>query len=305
MIKNYLSRRIDAVDKNRIGESWDLCDRDNDQSIVENGFLKGYSISALRKEYGKILFGEYYDINKKFPIMVKIIDAKEDLSLQVHPPKNSLLFLPKGAETKDEFWYVLETQGDAKIIAGLKNSNKREQFMANYDSKDIIDCMQIHDSTKDTLIYLPSGIVHTIGAGNLILEIQENSDTTYRISDWGRADINGIKRELHMEEAVKCIDFSNSNKVVLNKINVDITTKVIDAASFESHNIFITNSTVVTTAISNCKIISITNGTVAIQCSNEELILKRGESALLPANLTFILNSYDSTWASCLLTISK
>lgn len=201
----HLGRKL-PKGKKPIGEAWELSDRDDAQSIVANGPLKGASLKALVEHYGKNLVGSSFR-GGKFPLLVKLIDAGKRLSLQVHPDEGACAKLGEGAEPKTEMWYVIACDRDAKIMSGLKGSATKRQFMDSLNSPDIEDYLQVSDSRPGDAYFINSRRIHAIGAGNLLLEIQQNSDTTFRVSDWGRVDQNGKSRELHLEKALKCIDF--------------------------------------------------------------------------------------------------
>lgn len=190
-----------------IGEAWEIVDRDDAVSIVENGPLKGETLRKLVEFYGKELIGAHFN-GGKFPLLVKIIDAGKRLSLQVHPDEAACARTP-GIEPKTEMWYIIQADKGAKIIAGLRNNTTKVQFLQNVASPEVERTLQIFDSVPGDAYFIKAGKVHAIGAGNLLLEIQQNSNTTFRISDWGRVDANGKSRELHVDAARDCIDFTD------------------------------------------------------------------------------------------------
>ncbi|MCP4176934.1 MAG: mannose-6-phosphate isomerase [bacterium] len=189
-----------------IGESWEIVDRDGDVSIAENGPLKGKNLRELIETYGHYLVGEKF-ADKRFPLLIKIIDAGKRLSLQVHPDKNTCRKIPN-AEPKTEMWYIMSADKDAKIFAGLNHKSTMRRFMDTYQSTVVEECLQVSKSVPGDAYFITSGTVHAIGAGNLLLEIQQNSDTTFRISDWGRVGADGKPRELHVDEAMQSIHFT-------------------------------------------------------------------------------------------------
>jgi mannose-6-phosphate isomerase len=191
-----------------IGESWEIVDREDEQSIVTEGPLKGTSINELINFYGKDMVGSHFQ-GGRFPLLVKIIDAGKRLSLQVHPDRNSCAEIGEGAEPKTEMWYIIAARPGAEIMAGLKMRTTRHQVIDNLTSADIEQCLQIFPSIPGDAYFISSGTIHAIGEGNLLLEIQQSSDTTYRVSDWGRVDSKGNPRELHVEKAIKSIHFTD------------------------------------------------------------------------------------------------
>jgi mannose-6-phosphate isomerase len=191
-----------------IGESWELSDRDDAASVVENGPLAGFTLGELVKYNQQLLLGKKYT-GGRFPLLVKLIDAGDRLSLQVHPDESACAELGGGAEPKTEMWYIISSRSDGTIMAGLSPRATRQQLIEKIDSCDVEKLLQVNVSIPGDAYFIPSGTLHAIGAGNLILEIQQNSDTTYRASDWGRVDASGKPRELHLDKALASIDFRN------------------------------------------------------------------------------------------------
>ena len=190
----------------RIGEAWEIVDRPEAQSIVGNGPLRGKTLHELWTQFRDEIFGDADDA-PRFPLLVKLIDAQEKLSLQVHPPQKIARKL--GGETKSEFWYVAAVEPAAELFFGFRHSITREQFKkALREGKASEHIHNIRVKPGDTA-FLPAGRFHALGAGNLLIEIQQNSDTTYRVFDWNRVDKKGKPRQLHIEQALKCINFND------------------------------------------------------------------------------------------------
>src|SRR5579859_3052642 len=212
----------------RIGESWEISDRDDVQSVIANGPDKGKTLRQQIESHGEQLLGTSCsrtgvspvpagDPNgrdarsTRFPLLIKLLDARERLSLQVHPPAGIAAKL-KG-DPKTEMWYVLETDQDAHLIAGLRRGVNAADFMRTLesakDSKAIIDYVHRFQVLPGDVFYVPSGRLHAIDAGVVLVEIQQNSDTTYRVYDWGRVGLDGKPRQLHTRESLVCIDFKD------------------------------------------------------------------------------------------------
>ncbi len=192
-----------------VGESWELSDREDAMSVVAAGALEGKTFRELLDHYGVHLTGGKVPAHGRFPLLVKLIDAGDRLSLQVHPDERSCSSLGGGAEPKTEMWYIVAAARDAKILAGLSPRATKVQLRDKLNSAEVESLMQIYPSIEGDAYFIPSGTLHAIGAGNLILEIQQSSDTTYRVSDWGRVDENGASRELHVEKGMASINFTN------------------------------------------------------------------------------------------------
>ena len=191
-----------------IGESWEITDRSDAQSVVTDGALAGKTLEELIAHYGQTLLGALWK-GGRFPLLVKFIDAGQRLSLQVHPDEEYCRASNDGAEPKTEMWYIADCESHGEILAGLTPRATRDQLIAALDSPRAADLLQRFKSQVGDSYFIQAGTVHAIGAGNLIFEIQQNSDTTYRISDWGRVDKNGKPRTLHLEQGIKAIGFSN------------------------------------------------------------------------------------------------
>ena len=189
----------------KIGETWELVDRPEAQSRIEGA---GQTLGSLWTGADrKKIFGTRSPKTKHFPILIKLLDAEEKLSLQVHPPAGKAKSL--GGEPKTEMWFFLETKPEAEIYVGFKRGVGRVEFEKALKEGKVADCFYRQKTEPGEAMFLPSGRVHAIGAGNVILEIQQNSDTTYRVDDWGRKDEQGKSRALHVKEALESIQWSD------------------------------------------------------------------------------------------------
>ena len=201
----------------QIGESWELSGvKGHESVVVPNGVDEddvGLTLPALIEKYGSALVGEavYARFGVEFPLLVKFIDAKQDLSVQVHPD-DALAARRHGCRGKTEMWYILKTAPGAKIYAGLRKTLTPEDYARLVTSEaqpnPIQDALATYESHPGDLYFLPAGRLHAIGAGNLLAEIQETSDITYRVYDFGRRDANGNTRELHTDLAKDAIDYT-------------------------------------------------------------------------------------------------
>lgn len=189
------------------GESWEIVDRENEQSVVDEGPLAGTSLHELWQERRSEIFGEGYERYSRFPILIKILDARDDLSIQVHPPVEKASGL--GGEPKTEMWFIADCDPGAKLYVGLKHGVIRADFERSIEDGTIADCVHAIQPCPGESIFIPSGRLHAIGAGFLIHEIQQNSDTTYRVFDWNRMGLDGKPRELHVAQSLASIDFDD------------------------------------------------------------------------------------------------
>lgn len=216
-LKTIYNRDLPAEN---VGESWDITCRKNEMGIVSNGIYKGKTfeeIIALDKE---AFLGTAMKDSENFPLLLKLIDAGDDLSIQVHPDDayaNKAENVPFG---KNEAWYIIDAPKGAKLIAGLKDGITKEHLKKSAETGDLEACLNYLEVKKGDVINIPSGLVHALTKGITLLEIQQNSDITYRVYDYNRLE-NGKERELHLEKAIDVIDFNSTiSKSTVKGINL-------------------------------------------------------------------------------------
>lgn len=190
-----------------IGESWEIVDREEAQSVVRDGPLRGKTLHELWANYRKEIFGGVAETDR-FPLLVKLLDAQEKLSLQVHPPE--MMARELGGEPKTEFWYVAAADPNAELFVGLRKPMSRQEFKEALEQNGIAELVHTIRVKSGDAMFLPAGRFHAVGAGNLLVEIQQNSDTTYRVFDWNRSDEHGKSRTLHVDKALASIDFNDA-----------------------------------------------------------------------------------------------
>lgn len=190
-----------------IGESWEVVDRPEAESVVCDGPDKGLSLRSLIQTKTESVMGPQWDSSVAFPILVKWLDCQDRLSLQVHPPAE--LAVGMGGEPKTECWYVAASEPGAGLLVGLKDGVTRQQFEQALHDDELEPLVQRIPTQPGTFMFVHSGRIHAIDAGNLILEIQQNSDTTYRVYDWGRIGLDGNPRQLHIDQSMQSIDFED------------------------------------------------------------------------------------------------
>lgn len=190
----------DATSK--IGESWDICDRPEGMSIVVDGVYAGMSLHDLWVQHRQEIFGSGFESLSSFPLMVKTIAPESVLSIQVHPHEASLSVFP--GEEKNEFWYIADASPKAPVYAGFKPEFDLANLESTMRSGQISKQLQQFELSVGESLMIPSGLVHALGAPCIIYEIQQNSDTTYRLDDWQRLDEKGNPREIHFEQSLLC-----------------------------------------------------------------------------------------------------
>ncbi|RBP47934.1 mannose-6-phosphate isomerase type 1 [Roseimicrobium gellanilyticum] len=208
-------RRLESVlgrelpDAQPYGESWELCDRVEHQSRVMGGVYEGLSLHDLWTQHRERVFGRRY-VNhpaERFPMLLKVLDCEDVLSLQVHPPASIAARL--GGEPKTEMWYVMDASPRATIYAGLRAGVTRDDFVRALDVGQVAELVHRVRPRKDQFMFVESGRLHALGAGLMVYEIQQNSDTTYRVFDWNRVGLDGKPRELHVPASLASIDFAD------------------------------------------------------------------------------------------------
>jgi mannose-6-phosphate isomerase len=190
-----------------IGEAWEIVDRDDAQSVVREGALQGATLHELWRDRRAEIFGSGLGDSMRFPLLFKLLDAQDKLSVQVHPPADVAARL--GGEPKTEMWYFLGTTPGSDLFAGLKRGVTRAAFEHALVGGHIADLLHRRPSHAGEAFFIPTGRVHAIGAGNVIFEVQQNSDTTYRVFDWNRTGLDGQPRQLHIAESLESINFDD------------------------------------------------------------------------------------------------
>ncbi|MEY2409998.1 MAG: mannose-6-phosphate isomerase [Verrucomicrobiota bacterium] len=284
-LERLYDKRLDSTEP--IGESWEISDRPGDASVIANGPLAGKDLRWLMEEHRRDVLGADAAPAGAFPLLVKILDAQETLSVQVHPPA---AIAPKlGGEPKTEMWYIADARPDAALYVGLKKGVTREDFERRIGEGSVEEALQRVPVKAGDVMFLPSGRLHAIGAGNVIFEIQQNSDTTYRVFDWNRVEKNGKARQLHIQESLASIDFEDFEPSLIRSIyspNPKFAVRLlvehplfhVDAVRVKRGERFHLRSGVV-------QILGIVSGRLQVTFNEHELELKPGDFCLLPACL--------------------
>jgi mannose-6-phosphate isomerase len=271
-----------------IGESWEISDRPGDAGIIANGPLAGKTLRWLMENHARELLGDAKPAGKNhFPLLCKILDAREKLSLQVHPPATKAAEL-KG-EPKTEMWFIADAMPDASLYVGLKRGVTRAEFEKKISDGSVAGCFHRIPVRAGDAMFLPSGRVHAIGEGLVIFEIQQNSDTTYRVFDWNRVGLDGKPRELHVAQSLASIDFNDFEpKLVETKF---IAEGKIQKRSLVNDPLFNVEAWNVKSGASGLlkpkklQIIAVTAGEIEIKSGATAVKLSAGQFSLIPASL--------------------
>lgn len=281
-----------------VGESWEMVDRPEAQSVVDGGTFSGMTIREVIEKHSAAVMGPQYDPKRPFPILVKWLDCQDRLSLQVHPPKSVAAAL-KG-EPKTENWYIADCKPGAGLLVGLKKGATREAFEASLKDNSAEKLVQRLPVRVGDSMFVFSGRLHAIDAGNLIIEIQENSDTTYRVYDWGRVGLDGKPRKLHVEESLKSIDFNDFEPPILREDKSASSQILAKSDIFNLRRVTLkAGETLEFAANEEPRILSVVAGDAVDTISG--LKLPKGVNALLPFDSRFSIRS-DGASATLLVT---
>jgi mannose-6-phosphate isomerase len=276
-LETLLSRDLPAGPP--IGESWEIVDRPEAQSKVRGGRFGGATLRQMIESHGAEVMGPKWDRSRPFPLLVKWLDCSERLSLQVHPPAQVAASL--SGEPKTENWYVAHSVPGASLFVGLKEGVTREKFaraVADGSAENLVNKVAV--ASGDSVL-VHSGQVHAIDAGNLILEIQQNSDTTYRLYDWGRVGLDGKPRKLHVEESLRSILWSEAPPELVRAAPTSGTIASCD--EFTIRRVVIgRGESIRFEAGEQPRILSVAAGGVSLVGSSPPKALSMGDNALLP-----------------------
>jgi mannose-6-phosphate isomerase len=270
-----------------IGESWEISDVKGDETKVLSGALKGKALKELIQTYKSDFVGKkvYNTFGNEFPLLIKFIDAKTPLSIQVHP-SNELAKERHNSFGKNEMWYVMGADKDAELIVGFDSEIDKTEYQKHIENNTILEVMHHETVTKGDTFYIPTGRIHAIGSGVLLAEIQQTSDVTYRIYDYKRVDATtGKERELHTELALDAIDFKYYNNFKTDyKKDVNTQNTLVHSPYFKTNFIKVSGALHRDySKLDSFVIYMCVNGTLEIECENETHKLGIGETLLLPA----------------------
>jgi len=259
-----------------VGEAWEIVDRPEAQSV---DLATGKTLRELLLADPEAIMGPKYDPAQPFPILVKWLDCSQRLSLQVHPPKTVAGRL--GGEPKSECWYLADASDNAALIVGLRKGVTRGQFERAIENGTLEALIHRFPVQRGQAMLLESGRLHAIDAGNLILEIQQNSDTTYRVYDWGRKGLDGKPRQLHVEESLSSIDFNDIEPSALPAFTKPGERIIADCSPFRIRQINLARGqTLEFRALEQPRIISVVAGALYLAESRETIMMS--ENVLIP-----------------------
>lgn len=283
-LKTYLNKPITSE---ITGESWEISTVENDVSVIANGFHEGKSLNELINEFPEAVLGTkvYKQFGKQFPLLFKYLDAREDLSIQVHP-HDELAKERHSSFGKTEMWYVMQADDDARLIVGFKEKSSPEEYLKSLEDKTIIDILDTKNVKKGDVFFLETGTVHAIGAGTVIAEIQQTSDITYRIYDFDRVDASGNTRELHVDLALDAINYEvvNAEKSYLKVENE--SNEIVNCKYFTTNFIPLDGNLAVVKNNESFTVYMCVEGFFDLNYKGELFHYNTGDTLLIPAEMT-------------------
>ena len=282
-LKTYLNKPITS---DITGESWEISTVENDVSIVANGNFAGKSLNDLINDYPEALLGTkvYAQFGKQFPLLFKYLDAREDLSIQLHP-NDALAKRQHNTFGKTEMWYVMQADEAASLIVGFKEKSSREAFLKSVNNKTLLNLLDTKEVKKGDVFFLATGTIHAIGAGIVIAEIQQTSDITYRIYDFDRVDANGNKRELHIDLALEAINYElvDAQKEYTKVENV--SNEILNCQYFTTNIIPLDGKSNITKNKDSFTVYMCVDGDFEITYQGQKYAYKKGDTVLIPAEM--------------------
>jgi len=277
-----------TLPEGHIGEAWTIGDHPNGTTTVLNGELAGLGLDKVREQYGEAYFGSkgYAGDSSRFPLLIKLLDCQDDLSVQVHP-NDHYAKLPEGELGKTEMWYILAAKPGAKIIYGLRKVVGREELAQAIAAGTIMDTMQEVSVEAGDSFYIPAGTVHALCSGVLVAEIQQNSDTTYRLFDYNRPGLDGKHRELHVEDSLNVIAYegAGATRMKTGGAKVNEWLELARSPYFITEKGVVAGEVTARTTAESFTIVVVCEGEGTLKWGEGELALSPGDCCLLPAVL--------------------
>jgi mannose-6-phosphate isomerase len=278
------------------GESWELSTVEGDVSVVANGHLAGKSLNDLIDSNPEELLGTavYAKFGKQFPLLFKYLDAREDLSIQVHP-NDQLAKIRHNSFGKTEMWYVMQADADSKLIVGFKEDSNATEYVENLKNKTLLSILDNVEVEVGDVFFLETGTVHAIGAGMVIAEIQQTSDVTYRLYDFDRVDAAGNERELHVDLALDAINYNKIDTYKKYKKDLNQSNSVVDCPYFTTNFIPLDGKVAVNKSGNSFTVYMCVEGEFELEYDDVKNKYIKGDTVLVPAVLkTFVISGKAS-----------
>ena len=297
-LKEILNKSFES---NQIGESWELSTVENDISVVANGQFKGLNLNQLIEKYPTELLGadSINNFGLNFPLLFKFIDAKEDLSIQVHP-NDELAKERHNSFGKTEMWYVIQADANASLVVGFNDKTNKKEYQEHLENKTLVTILNETSVKEGDAFFLETGTVHAIGAGVLIAEIQQTSDITYRLYDWDRVDASGMSRELHTDLALDAINFEPTNTKLNYEVVKNKSVNLVECPFFKTNILQISDRYNWKKTKESFTVLMCAKGSFTINMLHFKAEFKKGDTILIPA----IIASFEIIGEASLLEIT-
>lgn len=274
-----------ASDSKKIGESWEISTVPEDISVISNGAFKGQSLQELLETHKYNLIGKnnYQIFGNDFPLLIKFIDAKEDLSIQLHPD-DTLAKKRHNSFGKTEMWYVIQADKDANLIVGFNKKMDKETYLKHLEDKTLTQILNFDKIKEGDTYFIEAGRVHAIGAGVLLAEIQQTSDVTYRVYDWGRKDSDGNERELHNTIAIDAFNFNLKDDFRVDyRKDKNRSNEMVSCPFFTTNYLDIDSDIEMKNTKDSFLIYMCVDGEVEVLTDTATEVISKGETILIPA----------------------
>lgn len=280
-LKSYLNKSIVSE---TTGESWEISTVPGDISVVASGVFEGKNINEIIDLHPTEILGKSViaRFGKQFPLLFKFIDAKEDLSIQLHP-NDELAKQRHNSFGKTEMWYVMQADETARLVVGFKNDSNPKEYLEKLADKKLISLLEEYPVKKGDVFFLETGTIHAIGAGVVLAEIQQTSDVTYRIYDWDRVDVNGKGRELHTELALEAINYYKTHSKIDYFEEPNHSSVVVDCPYFKTNIIALQDRFIWKKSKDAFTVFMCTNGQFELILNGEIMRYQMGDTILIPA----------------------
>lgn len=272
---------------NITGESWEISTVEGDVSVISNGALKGISLNEVIDNFPKEVLGTtvFDKFGKQFPLLFKYLDAKTDLSIQVHP-NDELAKKRHNSFGKTEMWYIMQADEGSRIIVGFKNNSNAKEYVSHLENNTLLALLEEVKVKTGNVFFLETGTVHAIGAGLLVAEIQQTSDITYRLYDFDRVDSEGKKRELHVELALDAINYNKVETQKKYNKQENVSNEMVNCPYFTTNYLNIAGEINVSKSATSFTVYMCTEGKFQLEFNRVEYHYSKGDTVLIPAAMT-------------------
>ena len=275
------------ITSNSTGESWEISTVEGDVSLISKGTLKGISLNEVIDTFPNEVLGTtvFDKFGKQFPLLFKYLDAKTDLSIQVHP-NDELAKKRHNSFGKTEMWYIMQADEGSRIIVGFKNNSNAQEYVSHLENNTLIDILEEVKVKAGDVFFLETGTVHAIGAGLLVAEIQQTSDITYRLYDFDRVDSEGNKRELHVDLALDAINYNTIETQKDYNKDLNVSNEMVNCPYFTTNYLNLSGELKVSKSASSFTVYMCTEGDFQINYNQVQYQYSKGDTILIPATMT-------------------